>query len=91
VARQSAFAPGCLRLLARPLVRGALLVRGAAAFAGNLTLFISIHRCEPAILDSHEISTLVECNLTSTPVCAKNNEKFNRSSTDGRALSGSAV
>jgi hypothetical protein len=72
-------------------VRGALLVRGAAAFAGNLALLISIHRCEPAILDSHEISTLVACNLTSRPDLEKNNEKFNRSSTDGRPLSGSAV
>jgi hypothetical protein len=72
-------------------VRGALLVGGAAAFAGNLTLLISIHRRKPAILDSHEISALVGCNLTSIPDGAENNEKFNRSSTHGRALSGSAV
>jgi hypothetical protein len=66
-------------------------VRGAPAFAGNLALFIPIHRRKPAIFDSHEISVLVGCNLTSRSARRKNHEKSAPVSTDGRALSGSAV
>jgi hypothetical protein len=53
VTRQAALAAGHLRFLARPLVRCALLVRGATAFAGNLTLPGAIHRRETAIFGSH--------------------------------------
>jgi hypothetical protein len=91
VARQAALAPGRLRFLTRPFVRGALLVRGTATFAGNLALFIPIHRRKPTIFNSHEISVLVQCNLTSTSARPKNHEKSTPTSTDGRALSGFAM
>jgi hypothetical protein len=91
VARQSALATRCLRFLARPLVRGALLMRGATALAGDLTLFVAIHRREPTILDSHDVSALVRCKLTSTSALRKNCEKFTSTSTSRGALSGSAV
>jgi hypothetical protein len=89
--RKAALASGRLRFLARPFVRGALLVRGAAAFAGNLALFIPIHRRKPTIFDSHEISVLIPCNLTSISARPKNHEKSTPTSTDGRALSGFAM
>jgi hypothetical protein len=91
MARQSALATRCLRFLARPLVRGALLMRGATALAGDLALLVAIHRREATILDSHELSALVRCKLTSTSALRKNQEKFASTSTTRGALSGSAV
>ena len=38
------------RLVGRPFVRGALLVRGAPALAGDFPLFLGRHRSEPAAL-----------------------------------------
>src|SRR5262245_62816260 len=53
VARHAALAAGLARLLRRPLVRGALLVRRLAAFARDLSLLVPIHRRKATILFSH--------------------------------------
>src|SRR5688572_25361567 len=46
MARHPAFAARLPRFLTRPLVRGALLMRGLATLAGNLALLAPIHRCK---------------------------------------------
>jgi hypothetical protein len=56
-------------------------VRGAPAFAGNLALFIPIHRRKPTIFDSHEISVFVPYNLTSISARPKNPRKSTPTST----------
>src|SRR5687767_2255801 len=55
VARHAALAARFARLLARPLVRGALLVRRLAALACILPLLRAVHRCESAIFFGHRI------------------------------------
>ena len=63
VACEPAFAAGRLCLLASPLVRRALLVGRPAALAGNLSLFISVHRRKAAIFGSHVGNPLLgQCN-----------------------------
>jgi hypothetical protein len=42
--RRAPFATGLSRLFSRPFMRGSLRMRGFAAFAGNLALFIWLHR-----------------------------------------------
>jgi hypothetical protein len=53
MARHSTFAARFASFLAGPLVRGPLLVRGFATFAGDLALLGSIHRCKSTILFCH--------------------------------------
>jgi len=91
VTRQSAFAAGSLRFFSRPLVSGAFFVRGAAAFAGNLALLVPIHRRKSAILNSHEISGVAQCNLTSRSVLRKTYGKSASTSTGCDALPGFAM
>jgi len=91
VTRQSAFAAGGLRFLSCPLVSGAFFVRGAATLAGNLALLVPIHRRKSAILNSHEISAVIQCNLTSRSVLRKTYEKSALTSTDCNSLSGFAM
>ena len=74
VACEPAFAAGRLCLLAGPFVRRALFVGRPAALAGNLSLFISVHRRKAAIFGSHMGNPLFdECNRGSRqirPKCA---------------------
>jgi hypothetical protein len=51
--RETALAAGRLRLLTSPFVRGAFLVCRSTTLAGNLSLFISVHRRKAAIFGSH--------------------------------------
>src|SRR5690242_10355038 len=53
-ARRAALAAGRARFLAGPLVGGSLLVCRPAALAGDLALFVSIHRGKTAILFRHD-------------------------------------
>ena len=53
MAGDAAFATRVARLLTRPLVRGAFLVRGLAALARDLTLLGPIHRCKSAVFLCH--------------------------------------
>src|SRR5713101_5771380 len=53
MARHSALAACLACLVGRPFVRRALLVRGSATLAGDLALFVPIHRREAAILFGH--------------------------------------
>src|SRR5438045_5597528 len=53
VARHAALAAGLARFLARPLVRGAFLVRRLAAFARDLSLLVPVHRRKAAIFFCH--------------------------------------
>jgi hypothetical protein len=53
MARHPALTPGFPRFLGRPLVRGALLMRGLSALARDLSLLASVHRGESTILFSH--------------------------------------
>ena len=55
MAGDSALAARVARLLARPLVRGSLLVSSLAAFAGNFPLLASIHRSKSTIFLGHGI------------------------------------
>jgi hypothetical protein len=66
VTREATFAASRLCLFTSPFVRGALLVRGSAALAGNLSLFISIHRRKAAIFGSH-VGTLSPVSATAAP------------------------
>jgi hypothetical protein len=91
VTRQSAFTAGGLRFLSCPLVSGTFFVRGAATLAGNLALLVTIHRRKPAIFNSHEISAIVQCNLTSSSGRRKTYEKSPSTSIDRNALSGFAM
>src|SRR5688572_8709705 len=45
-ARHAALATRFAGFIGRPLVRGALLMRGATTLAGDLTLLLGGHRCE---------------------------------------------
>ncbi len=80
--RQSAFAAGGLRFLPRPLVSGTFFVRSTAALAGNLALLVAVHRRKSAIFNSHGISAVVQCNLTSRSTRRKTYEKSASTSTD---------
>ena len=53
MARHPALAAGLTRFLTRPLVRRPFLVSGLAALAGDLALFVSIHRSKSAIFLGH--------------------------------------
>lgn len=55
MARDTALAAGCTSFFPGPFVSGALFVGHPAALAGNLTLFLSIHRGESAIFYGHRI------------------------------------
>jgi hypothetical protein len=53
MARHASLAACFTRFLTRPLVSRAFRMRGLAPFAGNLTLLLTVHRGESAILFSH--------------------------------------
>ena len=62
----AALATRLTRFVARPLVSRALLMRGFAALARNLALFVSVHRCKSAIFCGHYV--LLGCtNFTACP------------------------
>jgi len=53
VAGDASFLPGGARLFARPFMRFPFFVGGLPAFAGDLPLLVTIHRCKSAILFCH--------------------------------------
>ena len=85
MARHPALAAGFARFLARPLVRGALLVRRLAALARNLALLVAVHRSKSAILFCHRALLPGRCPRTlacTASRSAREHSGCNRCATD---------